>query len=309
MRNTSVEILLACYNGELYIREQMDSILAQTDTRWHLTVSDDGSTDGTLEILDEYVRRYPERITRVYSGQRFGGARDHFFWLIGQCDADYMMTCDQDDRWYPQRNAVMMKRLLEAERRYGADVPLLVFSDQTPTDGRLAPIAPSLMRYQNQFFENFDYRSILMQNVVTGGAMAFNRALADCAMRCADGARTIMHDWWMAAVAARFGHVLYIDEPLSDYRQHGHNSVGAKRVDSASYVGEKLSALGSVRADLMKKKAQAGVFRETYAPLLTEEDEAFLCLFLKPHSGPLFYWRHRRLIHGFFRLTGMMILG
>ena len=309
MRNTSVEILLACYNGALYVREQLDSILAQTDERWHLTVSDDGSTDGTPEILDEYVRRYPERISRVHSGKRFGGARDHFFWMIGQCDADYMMTCDQDDRWYPQRNAVMMKRLLEAERQYGADVPLLVFSDQTPTDGQLNPIAPSLMRYQNQYFAEFDYRSILMQNVVTGGAMAFNRALAAFAMRCADGARTIMHDWWMAAVAARFGHVLYIDEPLSDYRQHGHNSVGAKRVDSASYVGEKLSALDGVRADLLKKKAQAEVFRKTYASLLTEEDDAFLRPFIKPHSGPLFYWRHRCLIHGFFRLTGMMILG
>ena len=69
------------YNGAPYIREQIDSILCQTDTNWHLTISDDGSTDGTDAIIDEYARQYPDRVQRVYSGRRFGGAKDHFFWM------------------------------------------------------------------------------------------------------------------------------------------------------------------------------------------------------------------------------------
>lgn len=79
MSNPTIEILLASYNGEAYIREQIDSILAQSDHRWHLTVSDDGSTDQTATILDEYTSRYPDKITRICSGKRFGNARDHFF--------------------------------------------------------------------------------------------------------------------------------------------------------------------------------------------------------------------------------------
>ena len=309
MKDMTVEILLASYNGETYIREQIDSILAQSDSRWHLTASDDGSTDGTTEVLDEYVCHYPDRIARIRSGKRFGNARDHFFWLIGQCEAEYMFTCDQDDYWHCEKMKKQMDAIQAAEKQHGKEMPLLVFSDQTPTDAQLNPLAPSLMRYQNQYFEHFDYRSILMQNVVTGGAMCFNRALADLAMKCVDPKQTIMHDWWMAAVAARFGKIIYIDEPLSDYRQHGTNSVGAKDVRSVAHVINKLSHIEAIRKTTAEKKKQASVFADTYASQLDKEDEAFLLPFVRSKSGPWFYWKNRELIHGFFRLAGMMILG
>ena len=209
-----VEILMAVYNGEAYLRAQLDSILGQSDGRWHLTVSDDGSTDGSAAILDAYARRYPEKIVRYASGRRFGNARDHFFQLMARCEAEHMLFCDQDDVWRPDKLAKTRKALLEAEARDGPDAPILVFSDQTPTDADLNPLADSLMRYQGQYFESFDYRSILMQNVVTGGAMAVNRALARLGERGATPDGVIMHDWWMAAVAARFGQIVYIDEPL-----------------------------------------------------------------------------------------------
>lgn len=303
------EILLASYNGARYIREQIDSILGQKDNRWHLTISDDGSTDDTREIVDDYVRRYPQRIRRIESGRRFGNARDHFFWLIGQCDADYMLSCDQDDRWYDDKLGKTLDALLDAERERGKDCPLLVFSDQTPTDGKLRPLAPSLMRYQNQFFEYFDYRSILMQNVVTGGAMGFNRALAKLAGQCKDPTQTIMHDWWMAAVAARFGKIVYIDEQLGDYRQHGTNSVGAKDVRSIEHIIHKFAHLDGIRKTLSEKKKQAQVFSQTYEQMLEDSDCTFLKGFVKKRSGPLFFWNNRELIHGFFRLAGMMVLG
>ncbi len=300
---------MASYNGEEYIREQIDSILAQSDDRWHLTVSDDGSTDRTAQILDEYVNRYPDRISRVYSGRKFGNARDHFFWLIGQCRADYVFTCDQDDRWKTEKVRRTLEKLIEAEKEFGQDKPILVFTDQTPTDAQLNPLAPSLMRYQNQYFERFDYRSILMQNVVTGGAMCFNRALANLAMKCMDPAQTIMHDWWIAAVAARFGKIIYIDEPLSDYRQHGMNSVGAKDVRSIKHIIHRLAHLDGIRKTLSGKKMQAKMFAQTYEEMLGDEDGVFLEPFIKERSGALFYWKNRKLIHGFFRLAGMMVLG
>ena len=309
MKNSIIEILLASYNGEVYIREQIDSILAQSDDRWHLTVSDDGSTDHTVEILDEYACQYPGKIRRISSGRRFGNARDHFFWLISQCRSEYIATCDQDDYWHYDKVKKQMDALEAAEKQYGKEMPLLVFSDQTPTDAQLNPLAPSLMRYQNQYFKHFDYRSILMQNVVTGGAMVFNRALAELAMKCVDTSQTIMHDWWMAAVAARFGKIVYIDEPLSDYRQHGTNSVGAKDVRSIGHVAHKLAHLDVIRETLCEKKTQAKVFAQTYAEMLGDEDCAFLKPFMKRKSGPWFYWKNRELIHGFFRLAGMMTLG
>lgn len=309
MQSKRIEILMAAYNGAPYIREQIDSILGQTDTNWHLTISDDGSTDGTDATIDEYARRYPDRVQRVYSGRRFGGAKDHFFWMTEHCDADYIAYCDDDDTWRADKLKKLRKAMQDAETRLDSDTPILVFSDQTVTDEKLNTLSPSLMRYQKQYFEHFDYRSILMQNVVTGGAMMVNRVLAQLALRCADTSQVIMHDWWMAAVAARFGQIVYIDEPLGAYRQHWHNSVGAKNVGSLAHILHKLGHIREIERTLTDKKAQASVFERTYAPMLEEADRAFLGRYARRRSGPVFYLKHRALVHGFFRLAGMIVLG
>lgn len=242
-------------------------------------------------------------------GKRFGGAKTHFFWLTAQSNAPYLAFSDQNDVWCGRKLDVLYRAVRDAELRFGSDTPILVFSDQTVTDDKLNTLSPSLMRYQKQYFEQFDYRSILMENVVTGGAILINRALAKLSLLCADTSQVIMHDWWMAAVAARFGEIVYMDEPLGAYRQHGSNSVGAKDVRSAGYVQRVLSNSANVKGALQRKKAQAAVFEQTYAALHHDADRAFLREFEKAHSGPLFYWKNRDLIHGSHRLIGMMLLG
>ena len=299
---------MAVYNGEAYLPAQLDSILAQRDGRWHLTASDDGSTDGSPAILADYARRYPDRIALRTNRRRFGGARDHFFDLMARCDADYMLFSDQDDVWYPDKLGRTLDALLDMEAACGADTPLLVFSDQTPTDAGLRPLADSLMRYQKQYFGRFDYRSILMQNVVTGGAMGVNRALARLALPRGDAGDIAMHDWWLAATAARFGRIAYIDTPLGAYRQHDGNVVGAKDVGSAGYVAARLGALRQVRASILRKKTQARAFEDAYRDRLTREDIEFLEAFARPRSGPGFVLKHWRLIHGTARKLGMLAL-
>ena len=300
---------MAVYNGEAYLAAQIDSILSQSDSRGHLTISDDGSTDGSGAMIDDYVSRYPDRIVRYRSGRRFGNARDHFFHLMDRCDARFMLFCDQDDVWYPDKVEKTRRALEDAESRWGAGMPVLVFSDQTPADANLRPLSPSLMRYQKQYFEHFDYRSILLQNVVTGGAMGINRALARLGGGREDTSQIIMHDWWLAAVAARFGKIIYIDEPLGFYRQHGDNAVGAKDVGSAGYALGRLGAMDAVRRSILRKKAQAKRFHLAYGSLLGPEDERFLTQFEKPKSGLRFYWRYFELIHGVSRKAGMALLG
>lgn len=300
---------MASYQGMRFIREQIDSILHQSDDRWHLTLSDDGSTDGTVDVLDEYAQKYPDRIARICSGQRFGNARDHFFWLIEQCGAAYMMTCDQDDVWYPDKVKRTLEMLERTERERGKDTPILVFADQTPTDVQLKPLAPSLLTYQKQYVASFDYRALLIQNVVTGCAMGFNRALADLAGQCVDKGQVIMHDWWLAAVAARFGRVICIDRPLSAYRQHGQNSVGAKNVRSLAYQAQKLAKLAEIHRVTMERKRQAQIFEKTYAKMLNPEDEKFLSAFVRRHSGIWFCVKYRACFHGWSRMLTMMVLG
>lgn len=303
------EILLATYNGERFIRQQLDSILAQDDERWHLTVSDDGSTDATPQILDEYAAAYPEKITRYLSGRRFGNARDHFFHLMENCTAGYMFFCDQDDVWYPHKVRVTLDALLAAEQKHGSHTPVLAFTDQTPVDIDLHPITDSLMRYQQQDASVIDYRRILFQNIVTGCVTAINRPLSLLAARCADPSSTIMHDWWLGAVAAKFGQIVYLDESTMAYRQHGKNSVGAKDVGSLSHVLDKLSHLDKLKKTILQKKDQAAVMADTYEQELSQDDLAFLRQFAKPHSGLAFYLKHRSLFTGIFRFAGTALLG
>lgn len=304
-----IEVLMAVYNGSAYIREQIDSILNQTYENWHLTISDDGSTDGTDLIADEYAAKYPEQITRVYSGVRFGNARDHFMWLSENCTSRYILYSDQDDVFNPEKMSRLMDAMQNAERQWGRDLPILVFSDQTVVDEKLNVIEPSLMRCQKQAFDSFDYHALLIQNVVTGGAMMVNRPLCSLAVQCRSRERIIMHDWWMAATAARFGKIIYLDEPLSLYRQHGGNSVGAKQVGSAGYIAGMMGNLRGVREMILRKKSQAGVFEETYTALLTAEDRQFLSRMKQSRSGIRFYLKNRGYIHGFFRFMGWVMLG
>lgn len=300
-----VEILLAAHNGAAYVARQIDSILAQSDGRWHLTLSDDGSQDGTKDILEAYARRWPGRITHHVSGRRFGCARDHFFYLIARCEARYMMLCDQDDVWLEDK----VRLTLDALMACGEETPALVFTDVTPADAQLREIAPSLMAYQRMNPEKTALRSLLLQNVVTGCAAGFNRALAQIALECRDVQGVIMHDWWLAAAAARFGRIVYLPVSTALYRQHGANSVGAKDAGSIAHIAERLAHPGRVRRAIMDKKRQAQVFAATYADRLDEADRAFISGFSRRRSGPLFYWRHRKCVSGFFRLAGLMALG
>ena len=302
------EILMATYNGAVFLTAQLDSILAQDTQNWHLTVSDDGSTDATPEILEDYARRFPDKITRVFSGRRFGNARDHFFWLMAQCEAEYMHFADQDDVWHPEKVRVMQEALEQAEAQYGPQTPLLVFTDQAVVDEDLKPMAPSLMRMQRQDPEKTDYRNILFQNIVTGCTSAINRSLADLAGQCSDTTQVIMHDWWLALVAARFGKLVYLDVSTMDYRQHGDNSVGAKNVGSFGYILKKLRNLDALKDAFRKKKKQALKFAQTYSDKLDAREQAFLAAFQAEKGSIPFKTHFVKYIGKPLRKAGFLLL-
>lgn len=299
---------MATYNGATFLSAQLDSILAQDTDCWHLTVSDDGSTDETSEILDYYVRRFPEKIARIHSGHRFGNARDHFFWLMGQCRADYMHFCDQDDVWHPDKVRLMQEALERAEVQYGAGMPLLVFTDQTVADESLKQIAPSLMRLQQQNPDATDCRNILFQNIVTGCTSAINRSLAELAGQCGDTSNVIMHDWWLALVAAKFGKLVYLDVSTMDYRQHGNNSVGAKDVRSFGYILKKIRTLGALKGAFSEKKTQALEFSKVYSDKLDVQEREFFEAFQSEKGSLRFKMCFVKYIRTPLRKAGFLLL-
>ena len=124
--NRPIAILMATYNGEKYLREQIDSLLAQTCCDWTLYIQDDGSKDATLDIIKSYD---DERIVLVDVGLTRQGACMNFMSLLNMVESEYYMFCDQDDVWFEDKVELSYMRMKEEELKYGIDRPILVFSD------------------------------------------------------------------------------------------------------------------------------------------------------------------------------------
>ena len=126
MKQKTTAILLATYNGEKFLREQLDSLLQQTYSDWTLYIHDDGSTDSTKEIIKEYEQKY-ENITMLrYPSQK--GAKNNFMSLLERVEANYYLFCDQDDVWRKDKVEKEMARMMVLEKDFPGK-PVLVFSD------------------------------------------------------------------------------------------------------------------------------------------------------------------------------------
>ena len=258
-----IAILLASYNGEKYIAEQIESLLTQTEAGWELFCHDDGSTDRTLEILRCYEAQYPGQI-HVLNGPPCGSAKDNFLRMIREVRAPYVMFCDQDDVWLPEKMEVTLGEMKRLEVKHGAEKPLLVFTDLCVTDERLHPIAARLSAYQKLDPRRTKAKELMIQNVITGCTVMLNRALVKLAIRPENTTGIIMHDWWCALIAASFGAVSYVDRALVLYRQHGGNSVGAKNLNSLRYLTAKIRRPTGIQNSLLATRRQAALLAETF---------------------------------------------
>lgn len=263
METEKIAILLASYNGEKYIAEQIESLLKQTETGWELFVHDDGSTDNTLEILHGYEARYPDRI-HILDGPPCGGAKDNFLWMMKNVRAPYVMFCDQDDVWLPEKVELTLGEMRRLEAQHGKEKPLLVFADLCVTDEGLRPIAARLSAYQKLDPWRTKAKNLMIQNVITGCAVMINRTLAELAAKPENTAEIIMHDWWCALIAASFGGVSFVDRALVLYRQHGGNFVGAKNLNSLRYLTARIRSPADIKNSLLAKQRQAALLAETF---------------------------------------------
>lgn len=231
--NKTIAILLATYNGCHFIREQLDSIFSQTNECWHLYVHDDGSKDGTLEILSEYENRYSGRMTVLkYDSQ--GGAKNNFLSLLEKVEAPYYMFSDQDDVWLPNKVEIEYARMKEAESHEGAK-PILVFTDLVVVDVNKNVINPSFWEYEGiypKFVKRFTDLAAL--NIVTGCTMLFNHKAKEILGK--SYGKAMMHDAWIAMhVIACGGALCEVDTATMLYRQHGDNTLGARDASTLTW--------------------------------------------------------------------------
>lgn len=220
-----IDILLATYNGEKYLREQIDSILNQTYKNIRLIVSDDCSKDGTRKILEEYNNK-DERIKVYYQEKNLGVVKNIEF-LLRKVESPYYMLADQDDYWFPEK----AEKSLETLKSNNAD---LVFGDLEVVDENLNTMYESFNDYMllsrkiNKYIDS--YKVNYLYNCVTGCTVLAKKETIEKILPLPTNSKYLIHDHWIGLMANLNGKLAYMPEKYIKYRQHGNNQVGTEKI-------------------------------------------------------------------------------
>lgn len=236
---SKVAVLVCTYNGERYLREQLDSIAAQSHSNWEMWVSDDGSTDDTCAILEDYRARWPQPLM-VHQGPATGFAANFMsITCAAASDAEYFAYSDQDDIW----EADKLERAVAWLDTVPADIPALYCSR-----ARYVSEDGSHIGLSAPFSRPLSFRNALVQSIAGGNTMVFNRAARLLMVETPDNVRVKSHDWWAYMLVTGTGGRVYFDHyPSLRYRQHGNNLAGQNVTLSAQAARARALLAGDFR--------------------------------------------------------------
>lgn len=227
---SKVAVLLATYNGEKYITEQLDSLINQSYNGFVCYIHDDGSKDNTIRICEDYERRYPGTI-RNLKYEVAGGAKNNFFSLMKRVNADYYLFCDQDDVWSSNRIEKMMDVVQDVDEDF------LVFSDLKIVDEKLNVISDSFYDSNHVNPAFIDYKNALIKGFIPGCTMMASRGLIEKALNFHNPESIKMHDWWLVLTALMSDvKLIFLNESLGLYRQHSGNTIGAQNLSTKDRI-------------------------------------------------------------------------
>ena len=272
-----VAILLCTFNGQKFLTEQLDSIQRQTHKQWKVFASDDGSADGTPQVLAQYVRNWgADRLdVRIGPGKGFVA---NFLSLA--CDtaikADYYGFCDQDDLW----DADKLERALAWLDTAPRGMPAL-YCART----RLIAEDGGDIGFSPFFGKPLTFRNALVQSIAGGNTMVFNEAARQLLVAAGADVDVITHDWWLYMLVTGCGGTVHYDfEPSVSYRQHGRNLVGSNASWMASYSRAKRLLAG--RFSSMNERNIIAL--ERVRQKLTADSQDVLMLFSRArNSAPI----------------------
>lgn len=267
-----INILLSTYNGEKYLKEQLDSIFSQSYKDFQIIARDDGSNDKTIEILKSYNIKILDTDKNLGAKLSFSTLLDY---AVTNTDANYFMFCDQDDIWKSdkiEKTIAMMKELEKAN----TNLPLLVHTDLEVVDEKLNLLNKSFWKYEKRDPSLNSINRLIMQSTVTGCTMMINRKLAEMSLLISEN--SIMHDWWISMVASNFGKIAYLEESTISYRQHSSNDTGSKKFDLSLILKKAVDLLfyDELYKHLDRNINQAKSFLNQYESLLDTDTKNML---------------------------------
>lgn len=219
-----IDVLLATYNGEKYLKEQIDSILNQTYQNINLIISDDCSKDGTREVLKQYENN--EKIKIYYQEKNLGYIKN-FEFLLKQVQNEIFMLSDQDDIWLPEK----IEKTYEVLKKQDAD---LVFADLEVVDENLNTIYESFGDFMklNRKIEKYidSYKVNYLYNCVTGCTLMAKSKWIEKILPVPAKSKYVAHDHWIGLIIGIEGKLAYVPEKYIKYRQHGNNQIGTNKI-------------------------------------------------------------------------------
>ena len=269
MRKEKVLVLMSAYNGEKYIREQVESILKQSEVEVHLLIRDDGSKDGTVEILKSY-ENYNN--IEVYQGGNLGACQS-FFDLMQHASTEYSYYAfaDQDDVWQKDKLKEAI-RMMQGEK----EVPVLYCGSYQLTDSALHELPGRRASEKNISFGN-----ALIESNCTGCTAVFNRKTLELAKRKIPK-EAYMHDWWLYLMASAFGKVVYDETPHMMYRQHESNVLGG----NTGKINQIRRRIKNFKNMSHYVPAQLVEFESIFRDNLTEEQKHLIHCVTNPNKHP-----------------------
>lgn len=255
----AVAVALCTHNGARYLEDQLRSIAEQSHPVDRLLVSDDDSTDGTVELVDRFARQVDDRIDVGLTVNRPAlGVTKNFESVLRRAGGDVVLLSDQDDVWDPEKTSVLVARL-------DVDRAQLVFTDASIVDGAGRPTGETL--FGNLRISAAELAAVeggralevlLRRNIVTGATAAVTRPLLEAALPIPE---SWVHDEWLAVSAAIRGDVVVERRLLTSYRLHGANEIGATRLGWRAAIGRLTEPRAPRNARLL---ARAGALAERY---------------------------------------------
>ena len=269
MENKKVTILMSTYNGEKYLKEQIDSLISQTYENIEIYIRDDGSKDNTVKIVKEYKEKY-KNITLI-EGKNLGFINS-FFELLKICnDADYYAYCDQDDVWMEDK----IQRAVEFLEKTNKNKPALYFSNSDYYDGDMNYLATA---EKNKVY---NFRNSLVECVTQGMTMVVNNCTRKLIIQNKPE-NCLYHDWWTYMICSGFGKIVYDDKSLVKYRRHNKSvTVEGKNPFQLLVFRIKKFIVGD---SLKKIKEQWKEYEKFYYNELDEENKKLLKLFTHKYN-------------------------
>ena len=265
--DSSVIVVMSTYNGEKHLYEQIDSILAQDHQPVSLLVRDDGSTDGTVQILEGYEKRGALELIR---GENLGVVGSFISLIAHVADsADYIALSDQDDVWHADK----LSRALHVLATHDQAIPQLYCSEYIFCDAEMNPTGTS---HLNQI--GVDFPTMLYENMVSGNTVVINRTLAKV-VRDAGREGVYTHDWWLGLLATALGELTYDDFASLDYRRTGSNA--SPTGTSAANIMRKRIETFFVKNQLKDVTRQLEKLQQLYGAQMDSQKRTLLSRFLE----------------------------